>query len=907
MKKLWLCYMVVFNIACDHFEKEMMNDNVKLSLLIRRVDRENNPNLIRDANSILNGHINFNARWQSFKYENEIDWTEDPYKNSSWLNALFSLRMIAVLTAAYELESNPLYLEKGKELLQSWDESFEKNSLLSKRKNVIWSDHAVSNRVINLIYFYYILKDSGLLDKKTKIMIAKHLEQSGYWLYDYKNYTVGNHAVMMDRALLYLSYILKGHTNSMEWREKALDRFDKIIHEEVTDDGVCVENSPQYHPFMMDLLMDFIQLQINFNTKPSERYTVLFERMKSYLVYVLKPDLKYPPQGDSYPSSDKFFFSKKYPDPRFDFIESNGIKGKEPDKIDVIYKESGYAILRDDWKKGDEFDTATYINFISGFLSRVHKHSDNLSLSLYANGEDILIDPGNWGYTKNDTVTYLNSTRAHNTFTINNTDYVNFPLESCKITYSELAEEYSVVEGVFRPNPFDEFHRRFVFLKPNILILDDHVFSSKKIETTEQIFNLGLNMKSISINSDKRGIKAVFEHNDLEINQLTTKDFHIENYKGLKGTRGLYALKAEQTTNGNQIVFKTYHSSPVHHFHNRTLIKINNELTPRIDKVVVVDTMGKTKIRWRDRKNKSLSLKLDIKDIKIKKDILGENLKNANTYLLNAPNITKDFGLEEFRVLKWRENEYSLIFKLHDSTSEKKLQEFTIGIIGKIKKTDSTLLSTYARKTNRDYEAWNIKENKITSTPHGKYISVNLSTKIKNFKSFKLFLFHRSGYRRELWNHIIEDFYLDSDLENEELLMSLKTGIKLAGPFNLSDDFDITNIFIVGKTENVNNFYIEIPDTITDTILKKYKIGLHTFVRESDKGKLLNYSKTKNRNYDAWDFLPEIKILKGKKFIIKKITTSISEFPKIEFFLYDSSGYKGLIGNKINIENVKIQ
>ena len=229
------------------------------------------------------------------------------------------------------------------------------------------------------------------------------------------------------------------------------------------------------------LIKEFYTTSTEFNVSPLKRHIELLEKMKSYLVYVLKPDLRYPFQGDSYASENQFFFSKDYPDPRFDFIESKGLKGLRPSKVDVVYNNAGYAILRDDWKTGLEYETSTYINFIAGFPSRVHKHSDNLSFSLYANKENLLIDPGSWGYAKNDTVSYLKSTKAHNTFTINGNNYSNFPLESSKIIATELSSDCSMVEGVFKPNPFVEFYRKLIFIKPNYIILDDHVYSSKKL------------------------------------------------------------------------------------------------------------------------------------------------------------------------------------------------------------------------------------------------------------------------------------------------------------------------------------------------------------------------------------------------------------------------------------------
>jgi len=875
--------------------------DIEPEILLRRVKKDSNLNLIRDANSISKGYINFNARWVSYAYENEIDWTVNPFNNPSWLNSLFSLRMIGILTTAYEVEPNDKYLEKSIELLHSWNDNYKKEDLLALREYKIWNDHATANRVINLIHFHSILKSSKKIDKATYDLIIEHLLLNGEWLFDDKNYTAGNHAVMMDIALLYLSYALPKYDRSVQWQKKALQRFSKIIDEEVTEEGVCVENSPQYHPFMMDLLKNFIQLQQNFNVSPLKRHIELLEKMKSYLVYVLKPDLRYPFQGDSYASENQFFFSKDYPDPRFDFIESKGLKGLRPSKVDVVYYNAGYAILRDDWKTGLEYETSTYINFIAGFPSRVHKHSDNLSFSLYANKENLLIDPGSWGYAKNDTVSYLKSTKAHNTFTINGNNYSNFPLENSKIIATELSSDYSMVEGVFKPNPFVEFYRKLIFIKPNYIILDDHVYSSKKINETEQIFNLGLELKDYRTLSDNTVI-ADFEHNSLEITQLIKNNYEVQNFSGGKGIRGVYALKAERSINGNQIVFKASNDSIKYHFHNRTLLKIHNNLKSTIENINISENTSDIIINWVDNKRQHRELKLE-KTIR-QADVLGKNLSKAVKYSIDAPNIFENFGIQDFRILKWLEGEYSIIFKLSEDTTVEQLRKYTIGIRGEAYKNDSALLSTYARQVGLNYEAWNIKENDIVETAHGKFISINLSTKIQKFKNFKIFIFDRSGYKRELWSYNTNGFYLNSDLKNIELIQSINSGKNIAKAKALSEDLKIENI-ILNKTVDQQIVYIEVPSTITEEIISKYKIGLHTYVQSEDMEKLLDYSKAKNRDYDSWDFNPMLTQLDGKTYIIKKMNTTIEQFLKIKIFLYNSAGYKGVIGDILEIKDIR--
>lgn len=875
------------------------------SASILRIMSEDTPNIMELANDIVNDNISLGSTWPSFKYEGDLNWFDDPFKNSSWKSTFFSLRMIGILSAAYESDQDKVFLEKAKEILYSWDANFDKEELLKRRGVTIWNDHVVSDRVINLSHFHFVLSDSGELDSYTEFLITKHLLEYGDWLEDDKNYTAGNHAVMIDRALLYLSYIIEIKEKKTNWKNKALKRFDVIMDDEVTEDGVCVENSPEYHLFVMNLIKAHIELRESFGEEPDSKYLALLDKMKTYLVYVLKPNLVYPFQGDTYPIGKGFHFSQSYPDSRFDFLESKGQSGKEPEKTDIVFEEAGYAIFRDDWKIGEAFKTASYLNFIGGFPSRIHKHSDNLSFSLFANKEDILIDPGSWGYAKNDTVSYLKSTFAHNTFTINNTSYRKSPVRSCEILSYDLQDDYAIVDGVYRPNPFEEFYRKLIFIKPNLIFIDDHVFSSKGINTTQQIFNLGRTLDTVSINENGKGLKANFKYNNVSIRQLSNDDFDIKHYTGKDTIRGLYALRTEMAMEGNQMVFHTKHNTPISQFNYRTLIEIENNLQTNVAFVDIESDENGFDIHWKDPIGKEKNMKVDIR--KRNRDVFEENLEKSKMYPIYANDIAKNYGIEALGVIKWTNNEYSLLIKFSNDCSEEQLKKFTIGIKGYAHDYNKKSLSTYARSTGRDHESWNIMKDNFVNTPSGKFVSINISTKLKKFKRWKMFLFDRDGYKRELWNYEIDDFYLDSDLKNKELMAEIENGTNIDSSARLSEDFGIERMYLSKNRKNDKLLYIKLDSSTTDSILEKYKIGLHTYVAQGDTSKLMEYSKAKGRNYDAWDFTPKIKKIGNDKFIAKKISSDIDNYQKIKLFLYSKNGYNGIIGKPFEIKNVHVK
>ena len=138
--------------------------------------------------------------------------------------------------------------------------------------------------------------------------------------------------------------------------------------------------------------------------------------------------------------------------------------------------------------------------------------------------------------------------------------------------------------------------------------------------------------------------------------------------------------------------------------------------------------------------------------------------------------------------------------------------------------------------------------------------------------------------------------YIQDDFSEE--------AIQIKTPLNKDINIKAISFYDKGIEKNV---IFKLDNAVSDSILSKYRIGFHTYVKDKNKGDLMAYSKSKKRNYDAWDFIPEIMEVGGNKYIRKKINTSINEFPKIELFLYDRNGYKGILGNKVEIENIIIE
>jgi hypothetical protein len=106
-----------------------------------------------------------------------------------------------------------------------------------------------------------------------------------------------------------------------------------------------------------------------------------------------------------------------------------------------VLPESGYGIVRYPQPGGtDDHEAAGYLLLAAGFHSRTHKHADDLTVTWFDRGREILIDAGRYGYV--DLLPadsplrrqgyfygaperqYVESTRAHNTVEADGSDHL---------------------------------------------------------------------------------------------------------------------------------------------------------------------------------------------------------------------------------------------------------------------------------------------------------------------------------------------------------------------------------------------------------------------------------------------------------------------------------------------------
>src|SRR5699024_6889864 len=360
---------------------------------------------------------------------------------------------------------------------------------------MIWYDHPTANRTQVIIEYLYHAKksDKQIDDRLFKAVLLKH----GEILSDDAKYNNNNHGLMMDKALMVLGNVLEDEFLFNKGYYRAIDTFWYSF----SPNGVHLENSPDYHT-MVVRMYDELEEYLNKSGKTfGDNIKGYLKLAKIYPQVLLKPDRTFPSIGDSGDGKRKFHK-----------LCSN-----------LYDEEAGISILQYRDPK------PIYMSFVCGYSSRVHKHKDDLSITLNYNGVDFFEDPGKYNYSKSKERKYMISRRAHSSFFMKQFDYTIKPENrfdrKVKLTGYYDNKSYSLVQG--ENGDYDGSsavlsRKTILFKSAPIIILVDDVHTSVRDELQcVQNFNVA---SSVSSEESDEGYRVTIKQEALTIKQFNVID-----------------------------------------------------------------------------------------------------------------------------------------------------------------------------------------------------------------------------------------------------------------------------------------------------------------------------------------------------------------------------------------------
>lgn len=483
----------------DFFNKQVVDKLFTKSWFSRSLNINSGAKLLNEGRvTILNQ--------PSYELTIPINWLDDPYKHRSWRWILNSFQWMDKLIADFKINYNIESIEKCVDYFFDWANFY---IIEEKEGEFLWKDDAVSFRTLRLSIIAYYIINSGLYNKQkvelTKLILQRHFIE----LSDPKKFKSNNHGIFQMRALMSLMMLHPSIGNISEVEKYVTKRLNWLWTKQYGSQNMHLENSTGYHQYILE---EFDQI---LNSPEFASIKFIFNEIN---VAEVKENSKFlfHPNGIATLFGDSNFVKQVH-----EIATGNH-----------LFNEAGYAILAGNNISKDN----SYLAIRTGFPSNAHRHSDDFSFEWSEKGQIIFQDSGRYSYDYDDPFRiFVSSTKAHNTVTVNNsnfpwwgdfekTDFYSGAVQSLHSTNEKtelnLMKEFS--------SPSVKFSRKFDLNYSNFLGITDVLVSNEK-NIYEQWFHLAEDFDYLGTLQNGR---LVFTTNKLRVEVIVPKNTETIIVKG---------------------------------------------------------------------------------------------------------------------------------------------------------------------------------------------------------------------------------------------------------------------------------------------------------------------------------------------------------------------------------------
>lgn len=473
---------------------------------------------IHVANGVLENKYEI-SRFKSVSID-EQKWKEDPFSDIYWRFNYYNLEPVRNLLFAWIKTGKPAYKNKLIEITESFIEA-------GVNGPYSWDYHGVAFRTMTLVNVREKLRKKNELTVDLDEKITETLKIHGDFLANSAHFEADfNHGLDQAAALYLLAVNFPSMPEADRWLKISSARIIEMQKNIIDDDGVLVENSPYYHIYVLEKFLA-IDKYLKQNHLVIEGFSEeKIDKMISYVVYILQPDLTVPTIGASIERKINLFgLYKEIAELRPDllYVLTQGKHGRKPSALNIYYPVSGETIMRSAWGKGNSYGNQTQVIFDVGNYRTNHSDLDALSFNLFGRGIDLMPDSGLYTYENGSYRSYFHGTKSHNTVVVDGKDQ-NIGGESKKVSSGFFKEGNGYVYQSGQHTLYDGVsHKRAIVMieDSTVIILDNLKSDSSHIY--EQIFHLFPGAK-INLNS-----LTLTAQGDKVEQSLTIKQFITEN------------------------------------------------------------------------------------------------------------------------------------------------------------------------------------------------------------------------------------------------------------------------------------------------------------------------------------------------------------------------------------------
>jgi len=331
-----------------------------------------------------------------------------------------------------------------------------------------WNSYALSIRVVVWMQQLAIRKLRPTQNEE-QLILRSLLAQLRFLRKNLERDIDGNHLIKNAKALLWGSSWFD-LSDCADWRKTGEQLTDRILSEQIHEDGMHFELSPAYHCQVFADLMECYQVVES--RKLKKRLANTLPKMAQVVVDFTHPD------GLISLFNDSGLHMAYSPGECMRVFQVLTGTSSSPNKH-IIYPDAGYYGFRNN-KHCVFLDCGP---LASDWLP-AHGHGDALSFEWSVGGRRIIIDPGVYEYDAGARRDYSRATSSNNTVTLDNADQSEFwksfrvgrraRITRCEVNHSDSGIEVVGAHDGYKRMPGSPVHcRRFVIADDHILIHDE--------------------------------------------------------------------------------------------------------------------------------------------------------------------------------------------------------------------------------------------------------------------------------------------------------------------------------------------------------------------------------------------------------------------------------------------------
>jgi hypothetical protein len=317
---------------------------------------------------------------------------------------LSSFVLPSLLGRAFEVSNDTKYLKHAVRYILDWED--HENSLFVPR-GLFYNDHAIASRAIVLTEIWRLYRESSMFETSEAVELLRYANRLGNLLrteelYEYRT----NHGIMQNLALLHLAIGFPLLEDSESNLRVGVERQTSQLEYYLNSEGVILEHSASYQHNGLSRLAAHARylglLDMPFSREMVDRY----KNALAFNALLLRPDSTLPVIGDSVDQPHTTYSIAEFDS---ESIVSTPLRAAtpleiRPDRQTYIAAGGGYAVVwsgLENWPRSD--DLAQAIIHWANFPTKVHKHADELAISIWAGGVQWIRSIGSWPYVDSRT------------------------------------------------------------------------------------------------------------------------------------------------------------------------------------------------------------------------------------------------------------------------------------------------------------------------------------------------------------------------------------------------------------------------------------------------------------------------------------------------------------------------